>query len=174
MLAAVGSDRLHGRSPDLTSRLQRPVRPNEVVMASQQLEVIFHSPASGHRNCSSLDQNHPGTRASLALSGVALRRFVLSSQERGLPHETYCFGDGKDCPVHSSEVPPGSTISTEQRGGKMNNHIQQSLWLTVGLGIGAGATWLFTTRDGRRARRQIAHMVKDGRERLNETGHDAL
>jgi len=57
----------------------------------------------------------------------------------------------------------------------MNNHfIQQSLWFTAGLGIGTGATWLFATRDGRRARRQVAHMVKDGRERLSETGHDVL
>lgn len=55
-----------------------------------------------------------------------------------------------------------------------NNYIQQSLWFTAGLGLGASAIWLFATRDGRRARRQIAHMVKDGRERLAETGHDVL
>jgi hypothetical protein len=57
----------------------------------------------------------------------------------------------------------------------MNNHlIKKSLWFTAGLGIGAGATWLFGTRGGRKARRQIARMVEDGRERLTEAGHDVL
>lgn len=57
----------------------------------------------------------------------------------------------------------------------MNNHLlQQSLSFTAGLGIGAGATWLLATRDGRKAQRKIAHMVKDGRERLHETGHDVF
>ena len=56
----------------------------------------------------------------------------------------------------------------------MNNHfIQQSLWFTAGLGIGIGATWLFATRDGRRARRQVAHMVKDGREYIVKAGESA-
>jgi len=53
----------------------------------------------------------------------------------------------------------------------MNNHfIQQSLWFTVGLGTGAGATWLLATRAGCRARRKMAHMVHDGCERLNDAG----
>jgi gas vesicle protein len=57
----------------------------------------------------------------------------------------------------------------------MNNHfIQQSLWFTAGLGIGAGATWLLATRDGRKARRKIGHMVREGRERLNEAGQDVF
>jgi hypothetical protein len=55
----------------------------------------------------------------------------------------------------------------------MNTHfIRQSLWFTAGLGIGAGSTWLFATREGRRTRRRIAHTVRDGRKRLTETGHD--
>ena len=57
----------------------------------------------------------------------------------------------------------------------MNNHLMaKTLWFTTGLGIGAGATWLFGTRSGRRARRQITRVVEDGRERLTEAGHDVL
>ena len=36
-----GQSRLHGRRPDLASEFQRPVRPYEVVIAANQLEVIF-------------------------------------------------------------------------------------------------------------------------------------
>ena len=36
-----GQSRLHGRCPDLESEFQRPVRPYEVVIAANQLEVIF-------------------------------------------------------------------------------------------------------------------------------------
>jgi len=35
--------RLHGGRADLSSEFQRPVRPDEVVMAAQQLEVSFQS-----------------------------------------------------------------------------------------------------------------------------------
>ena len=57
----------------------------------------------------------------------------------------------------------------------MNNHlIGKSLWLTAGIGVGAGATWLYGTRSGRKARRQIARVAEDGRERLTEAGHDVL
>lgn len=51
---------------------------------------------------------------------------------------------------------------------------KNSLWLIGGASIGAGATWLFGTRSGRKARRQMARMVEDGRERLGEAGHDVL
>jgi hypothetical protein len=34
---------LHGRSSDFTSKLQRTMRSEEVVMASQQLKVIFQT-----------------------------------------------------------------------------------------------------------------------------------
>jgi hypothetical protein len=57
----------------------------------------------------------------------------------------------------------------------MNTHlIKQSLLFTAGVGVGAGSTWLFATRGGRRARLQFAHMVKDGGERLSEAGQDAF
>jgi hypothetical protein len=57
----------------------------------------------------------------------------------------------------------------------MNNHIaRKSFWFAVGLGAGAGATWLFGTRSGRRARRQIGHVFEDSRERLAQVGGDAL
>ena len=36
-----GQSRLHGRRPDLESEFQRPVRPHEIVIAANQLEVIF-------------------------------------------------------------------------------------------------------------------------------------
>ena len=33
----------HGRCPDVASEFQRPVRPGEVVIAANQLEVIFEA-----------------------------------------------------------------------------------------------------------------------------------
>ena len=39
-----GQTCLHRWGSDLATKLQRPVRPEEVVIASQQLEMIFQTP----------------------------------------------------------------------------------------------------------------------------------
>ena len=53
------------------------------------------------------------------------------------------------------------------------SYVGKGLWFVAGVGIGAGATWLFATRGGRKARRQVAHMVKDGREYIVKAGESA-
>ena len=48
------------------------------------------------------------------------------------------------------------------------------VWLVAGLGLGAGVTYLFTSKSGKKARRYVSRMAEDGRERLTETGQEVL
>ncbi|MCH7979000.1 MAG: YtxH domain-containing protein [Acidobacteria bacterium] len=48
------------------------------------------------------------------------------------------------------------------------------VWLVAGLGLGAGVTYLFTTKSGKKARRYVSRMAEDGRERLTESGQEVL
>jgi len=56
----------------------------------------------------------------------------------------------------------------------MRNAGEKILWFVAGVGIGAGATFLFGTREGRKYRRQAARMVEDGCEQITEAGREAL
>ena len=56
----------------------------------------------------------------------------------------------------------------------MRNSGEKIFWLVAGAGIGAGATYLFGTREGRRYRRQVARMVEDGCEQLEVVRQDVL
>jgi YtxH-like protein len=49
-----------------------------------------------------------------------------------------------------------------------------ALWLISGVGIGAGCTYLFATRDGRRLRRRVARMAEDCRSHLAEGGKEMM
>ena len=48
------------------------------------------------------------------------------------------------------------------------------VWLVAGLGLGAGVTYLFTSKSGAKARRYVSRMAEDGRERLTESGQEVL
>ncbi len=48
------------------------------------------------------------------------------------------------------------------------------VWLVAGLGLGAGVTYLFTTKSGKKARRYVSRMAEDGRERFTEGGQEVL
>ena len=48
------------------------------------------------------------------------------------------------------------------------------VWLLAGLGLGAGVTYLFTTKSGKKARRYVSRMAEDGRERLAENSQEVL
>ena len=48
------------------------------------------------------------------------------------------------------------------------------VWLVAGLGLGAGVTYLFTTKSGKKARRYVSRMAEDGREKLAESGQEVL
>ncbi len=48
------------------------------------------------------------------------------------------------------------------------------VWLVAGLGLGAGVTYLFTSKSGEKARRYVSRMAEDGRERLAESSHEVL
>lgn len=48
------------------------------------------------------------------------------------------------------------------------------VWLLAGLGLGAGVTYLFTTKSGKKARRYVSRMAGDGRERLAENSQEVL
>ena len=47
-------------------------------------------------------------------------------------------------------------------------------WLVGGIGIGAGCTYLFATREGRRLRRNMYRRAEDCRERVVSAGKDML
>ena len=51
---------------------------------------------------------------------------------------------------------------------------ERFLWLVAGLGLGAGVTFLFTSKTGKKARRYVYRMAEDGRERLAEGGQEVL
>ncbi len=48
------------------------------------------------------------------------------------------------------------------------------VWLVAGLGLGAGVTYLFTSKSGEKARRYVSRMAEAGRERLTESGQEVL
>jgi gas vesicle protein len=56
----------------------------------------------------------------------------------------------------------------------MRNAAERILWFAAGIGIGAGATFLFGTREGRKYRRQVARMVEDRYEQIAEAGREAI
>ena len=67
------------------------------------------------------------------------------------------------------------TAAVNDKEGNVNTgYLEKSSWLVAGIGIGAGATWLFATRGGRKAQRQVVRIVDDGREYLVKAGQDAL
>jgi hypothetical protein len=56
----------------------------------------------------------------------------------------------------------------------MGNGRERVLWFVSGIGLGAGATFLFGTREGRRYRRQVARMVEDKYDQISEAGCEAI
>lgn len=56
----------------------------------------------------------------------------------------------------------------------MRNTVEKALWFVVGAGVGAGVTFLYGTRTGRKYRRQMARMAEEGCERITETGQEIL
>ena len=51
---------------------------------------------------------------------------------------------------------------------------ERFLWLLAGAGLGAGLTFLFATKAGRKARRQMMRYAEQTGERLAETGEEVL
>jgi len=51
---------------------------------------------------------------------------------------------------------------------------ERYLWLVAGLGLGAGITYLFASKEGRKARRRFVRMMEDGTERLVERSEEVL
>jgi gas vesicle protein len=51
---------------------------------------------------------------------------------------------------------------------------ERVLWFVIGASIGAGATFLFGTKEGRRYRRQMARMAEETCEQITETGQEIL
>jgi hypothetical protein len=56
----------------------------------------------------------------------------------------------------------------------MRNTAERILWFVTGVGIGAGATFLFGTREGRKYRRQMARMVEDRCEQIGEASREVI
>ena len=48
------------------------------------------------------------------------------------------------------------------------------VWLAGGMGLGAGCTYLFATRQGRRLRRNMYRKAEDCRDRMVSAGEDLL
>ena len=55
-----------------------------------------------------------------------------------------------------------------------NTNAERFLWLVAGAGLGAGLTFLFATKSGRKARRQVMRYAEETGERIAETGQDVL
>jgi len=55
-----------------------------------------------------------------------------------------------------------------------NGDTRDSLLFIAGLGIGAGATWFFGTRSGRKAQKKLVRLAEDGRDRIAETSRELL
>ena len=49
-----------------------------------------------------------------------------------------------------------------------------ALWLIGGVGIGAGCTYLFATREGRRFRRKVYRTAQDYRNEMLESGREMM
>ena len=56
----------------------------------------------------------------------------------------------------------------------MRNTGDRILWFMVGAGIGAGAAFLFGTREGRKYRQQVVRRLEDGCEQITEAGREAI
>ena len=55
-----------------------------------------------------------------------------------------------------------------------SNSGNKVLWMLAGLGIGAGVALLFAPKTGRATRRYLQHMAEEGRDKMVETGEEAL
>ncbi|MBI4465087.1 MAG: YtxH domain-containing protein [Acidobacteria bacterium] len=51
---------------------------------------------------------------------------------------------------------------------------EKFLWLLAGAGLGAGLTFLFATKAGRKFRRQVLRYAEDTGERIVESGQEVL
>ena len=51
---------------------------------------------------------------------------------------------------------------------------EKVLWMLAGLGIGAGVALLFAPKTGRDTRRYLKRMAEEGRDKVVETGEEAL
>ena len=51
---------------------------------------------------------------------------------------------------------------------------EKFIWLSVGAGGGAGLTYLFGTKDGKRVRRRLHRLAERGRYRVVEGGKELL
>jgi len=51
---------------------------------------------------------------------------------------------------------------------------QKIMWFAAGVGGGAGLTYLFATREGKRIRRRLNRMAEEGRCRIVEGGQELL
>ena len=49
-----------------------------------------------------------------------------------------------------------------------------ALWLIAGVGIGAGCTYLFATREGRRFRRKVYRTAQDYSAEMLESGREMM
>ena len=56
----------------------------------------------------------------------------------------------------------------------MRGNPERILWFVVGVGFGTGVALLFGTRTGRRYRRQMARIVEDGCDQVDEVRQDVL
>jgi hypothetical protein len=54
------------------------------------------------------------------------------------------------------------------------NTVKGAFWLVGGAGIGAGFTYLYATRKGRRMRRQLSRMLDSYRYNIEDSGRDLL
>ena len=54
------------------------------------------------------------------------------------------------------------------------NSGEKFLWLLAGAGLGAGLTFLFATKAGQKARRQMKRYAEDTGERLAEGSQEVL
>ena len=56
----------------------------------------------------------------------------------------------------------------------VNHDTRDSFLFIAGLGIGAGATWFFGTRSGRKAQKKLVRLAEDGRDRIAESSREFL